>query len=127
MRCGVPGDAGDRRIVALDLLDDAADQFVDEQEPDLVGAGHAKVGTSSQAAALFLARMTLPPLLAELAREPQRAAILLDIDGVLAPIVSDPDAASVPERPAAKRAASSAATRSSAFSPAARRSRPAGS
>ena len=41
--------------------------------------------------------MTLPPPLAELAREPQRAAILLDIDGVLAPIVSDPDAASVPE------------------------------
>ena len=71
--------------------------------------------------------MTLPPLLAELAREPQRAAILLDIDGVLAPIVSDPDAASVPEEPTASCAASSAATRSSAFSPAARRSRPAGS
>jgi trehalose 6-phosphate phosphatase len=36
-------------------------------------------------------------LLARLAREPQRAAILLDVDGVLAPIVDVPVEASVPD------------------------------
>jgi trehalose 6-phosphate phosphatase len=35
--------------------------------------------------------------IAELARRPERAAILLDIDGVLAPIVERPEDASVPE------------------------------
>lgn len=35
-------------------------------------------------------------LVADLAREPERAAILLDIDGVLAPIVLRPEDASVP-------------------------------
>ncbi|HZG35373.1 MAG TPA: trehalose-phosphatase [Gaiellaceae bacterium] len=35
-------------------------------------------------------------LLARLAAEPARAAILLDVDGVLAPIVDDPAAAAVP-------------------------------
>jgi trehalose 6-phosphate phosphatase len=39
----------------------------------------------------------LPPPLAELARAPERAAILLDIDGTLAPIVDDPDASRVPD------------------------------
>lgn len=39
----------------------------------------------------------LPPPLAALAREPGRAAILLDIDGVLAPIVANPEDARVPE------------------------------
>jgi trehalose 6-phosphate phosphatase len=39
----------------------------------------------------------LPPPLAALAAEPGRAAILLDVDGVLAPIVDRPEAASVPE------------------------------
>ncbi|HVM17423.1 MAG TPA: trehalose-phosphatase [Gaiellaceae bacterium] len=41
--------------------------------------------------------MPLPPPLAELARDPRRAAILLDVDGTLAPIVADPDASTVPE------------------------------
>jgi trehalose 6-phosphate phosphatase len=41
--------------------------------------------------------MALPPLLAELAREPGHAAILLDVDGTLAPIVADPAASAVPE------------------------------
>jgi trehalose 6-phosphate phosphatase len=41
--------------------------------------------------------MALPPLLEELAREPERSAILLDVDGVLAPIVADPAAARVPD------------------------------
>jgi trehalose 6-phosphate phosphatase len=36
-------------------------------------------------------------LLDELAREPERAAVLLDVDGVLAPIVSRPEDARVPE------------------------------
>jgi trehalose 6-phosphate phosphatase len=36
-------------------------------------------------------------LLAELAREPARAAVLLDVDGVLAPIVDRPEDAAVPE------------------------------
>jgi len=40
--------------------------------------------------------MELPPPLAELAREPSRAAILLDIDGTLAPIVPDPSQSRVP-------------------------------
>ena len=41
--------------------------------------------------------MPLPPPLAELARTPEQTAILLDIDGVLAPIVDDPDASRVPD------------------------------
>lgn len=41
--------------------------------------------------------MDLPPPLAELARAPEEAAILLDIDGTLAPIVPDPTASTVPE------------------------------
>ena len=41
--------------------------------------------------------MALPPALAELARDPARAAILLDVDGTLAPIVRDPEAARVPD------------------------------
>jgi trehalose 6-phosphate phosphatase len=41
--------------------------------------------------------MQPPPGLAELAREPSRAAILLDIDGTLAPIVSDPSQSRVPD------------------------------
>jgi trehalose-phosphatase len=39
----------------------------------------------------------LPPPLAELAAEPRRAAILLDIDGTLAPIVADPADSRVPD------------------------------
>ena len=35
--------------------------------------------------------------IAELAREPARAAVLLDVDGVLAPIVARPEEAAVPE------------------------------
>jgi trehalose 6-phosphate phosphatase len=41
--------------------------------------------------------MPLPPPLAELARAPEEAAILLDIDGTLAPIVSDPADSRVPD------------------------------
>jgi trehalose 6-phosphate phosphatase len=41
--------------------------------------------------------MSLPPPLVELARMPERSAILLDIDGTLAPIVADPAASTVPE------------------------------
>ncbi|MBD0329829.1 MAG: trehalose-phosphatase [Thermoleophilia bacterium] len=41
--------------------------------------------------------MELPPPLAELARDPARAAILLDIDGTLAPIVADPTQSRVPD------------------------------
>ena len=41
--------------------------------------------------------MELPPPLAEIASRPDEAAILLDIDGVLAPIVPDPSASTVPE------------------------------
>lgn len=41
--------------------------------------------------------MSLPPLLVELAREPDHAAILLDIDGTLAPIVADPRDSRVPD------------------------------
>ncbi|HWH04928.1 MAG TPA: trehalose-phosphatase [Gaiellaceae bacterium] len=37
-----------------------------------------------------------PDLLRQLAAEPESAALLLDVDGVLAPIVDDPAAASVP-------------------------------
>jgi trehalose 6-phosphate phosphatase len=39
----------------------------------------------------------LPPLLAELARTPGEAAILLDVDGTLAPIVADPADSRVPD------------------------------
>jgi trehalose 6-phosphate phosphatase len=39
----------------------------------------------------------LPPPLAELARVPGEAAILLDVDGTLAPIVADPAEARVPD------------------------------
>ena len=41
--------------------------------------------------------MPLPPPLAELARDPEEAAILLDVDGTLAPIVADPSEARVPD------------------------------
>jgi trehalose 6-phosphate phosphatase len=41
--------------------------------------------------------MELPPVLAALAHEPDRAAILLDIDGTLAPIVPDPTQSRVPD------------------------------
>ena len=41
--------------------------------------------------------MQLPPPLAELAERPDEAAILLDIDGTLAPIVEDPSSSRVPE------------------------------
>jgi trehalose 6-phosphate phosphatase len=41
--------------------------------------------------------VALPPLLAELARAPGEAALLLDIDGVLAPIVPRPEDARVPD------------------------------
>ena len=41
--------------------------------------------------------MELPPTLSELARAPERAAILLDVDGVLAPIVPRPEDARVPD------------------------------
>ena len=41
--------------------------------------------------------MQLPPPLAELASTPERAAILLDIDGTLAPIVADPTKSRVPD------------------------------
>ncbi|MCU0312704.1 MAG: trehalose-phosphatase [Solirubrobacteraceae bacterium] len=40
---------------------------------------------------------TLDELLAPLLGEPGRAAVLLDVDGTLAPIVRDPEAATVPE------------------------------
>jgi trehalose 6-phosphate phosphatase len=39
----------------------------------------------------------LPDPLAELAREPERAALLLDVDGTLAPIVARPEDARVPD------------------------------
>jgi trehalose 6-phosphate phosphatase len=39
----------------------------------------------------------LPPLLAELARAPGKAALLLDVDGTLAPIVARPEDARVPD------------------------------
>lgn len=41
--------------------------------------------------------MTLPAPLADLARVPEHAAILLDIDGTLAPIVADPRDSRVPD------------------------------
>ena len=41
--------------------------------------------------------MALPPLLAELKRDPDRTALLLDIDGTLAPIVADPTRSRVPD------------------------------
>jgi trehalose 6-phosphate phosphatase len=41
--------------------------------------------------------VTLPPPLAELARAPGETAILLDIDGTLAPIVPDPAQSRVPD------------------------------
>jgi len=40
---------------------------------------------------------TLEALLEPLRREPERSAVLLDVDGVLAPIVSQPDDAHMPE------------------------------
>lgn len=42
--------------------------------------------------------MPVDEILAPLRADPARGAILLDVDGTLAPIVRDPEAASVPER-----------------------------
>ena len=62
--------------------------------------------------------------LARLREAPDRAAILLDIDGTLAPIVERPEDAAVRTRRERCCAASSSATRSSARSPAGRAARP---
>jgi len=45
--------------------------------------------------------MTIPPALAQLRSEADRAALLFDVDGTLAPIVADPAAAAVPAETAA--------------------------
>ena len=45
----------------------------------------------------ILGRVSAQKLLEELAREPGRAALLLDVDGVLAPIVARPEDAAVPQ------------------------------
>jgi trehalose 6-phosphate phosphatase len=45
----------------------------------------------------MLRTVPLPPQLAELARAPGEAALLLDVDGTLAPIVARPEDARVPE------------------------------
>jgi trehalose 6-phosphate phosphatase len=45
----------------------------------------------------ILGRVSGHKLLDELAREPERAALLLDVDGVLAPIVARPEDAAVPD------------------------------
>ena len=44
-----------------------------------------------------LADTTLEALLEPLRRDPERSAVLLDVDGVLAPIVAQPDDAHMPE------------------------------
>jgi trehalose 6-phosphate phosphatase len=44
----------------------------------------------------MLSSVQLPPPLARLAEEPQLAALVLDVDGTLAPIVDRPDDAAVP-------------------------------
>jgi len=43
------------------------------------------------------ADVTLDALLEPLRRDPGRSAVLLDVDGVLAPIVAQPDDAHMPE------------------------------
>jgi trehalose 6-phosphate phosphatase len=47
--------------------------------------------------AMPLADTTLEELLEPLRRDPERSAVLLDVDGVLAPIVAQPDDAHMPE------------------------------
>lgn len=77
----------DLGVFRLELLDDRADRFVYEREPDLFGRSHAaSVGDDP----------SMEPL-AALAAEPRAAALLFDVDGTLAPIVPDPDDARVPE------------------------------
>ena len=55
--------------------------------------------------------VALPPLLAELARAPGEAALLLDVDGVLAPIVPRPEDARVPDETRAELAPARGALR----------------
>ena len=81
-------------------------------ETALAGAAPARVREATAVDALR-----------QLAAEPQRAAIFLDVDGTLAPIVDDPADSRVPRRdPRASSSASPAATRSSRASAAARAS-----
>lgn len=48
--------------------------------------------------AAILGRVPVDEILAPLRADPARGAVLLDVDGTLAPIVRDPEAATVPER-----------------------------
>ncbi len=84
------------RMLLLDLPDDRADRLVDEREPDLVELGHG-LSLGGIARRRILGWVPGLALLDELAGEPERSAIFLDVDGVLAPIVERPEDARVPE------------------------------
>ena len=86
----------DLRVLLLDLLDDRADRLVDQREPDLLELGHAR-SLRVIVCRRILGRVPGPDLLEELARRPERTALLLDVDGVLAPIVERPEDARVPK------------------------------
>lgn len=75
-------------LLALQAFDDRADRLVDERNPDLFEVSHAREGYAYPRAV---------DALALLRAEPQRAAIFLDVDGALAPIVERPEDAAVPQ------------------------------
>ena len=100
-RCGTraPG-AGSRparrsRGSAAGSRDDRADRLVDERDPDVLEAVHRpKYGLGVPPAPMGNARRSYrKPVdrLERLRQDPARAAILLDVDGTLAPIVERPE------------------------------------
>src|SRR5665213_2452941 len=79
----------------LQRADDRADRLVDQRDPELVVVTHSEeVSTISAESARR--KVCGVDALARIAAEPSLAALFLDVDGVLAPIVERPEDARVP-------------------------------
>ena len=88
-------------MLLLDARDDAPDRLVDERDPDLIeltaSSGGGYDGWARERHATGAYPGAVDELLRRFAEDPQRAAVLLDVDGVLAPIVLRPEDSAVPD------------------------------
>ncbi len=82
-------------VLRLKLVDDRADRLVDQRDPDLFALAHPGSVHDLRRVRQPLTLRRVDPL-STLAAEPERAALFLDVDGVLAPIVEHRDDATVP-------------------------------